>query len=250
MNRLLFAAVSGFVVLCVPLAVQAVALAPNAAASTPLRHLVYSFTFSESTDRTIHDSGIGGPISGMQDSRGGYGDKGLITADVVGIQADRGLIVTISEQARESRSAAPNTCLVYGDMAVRCDPSKKVNDEELALLRFMGRDFIDPAQIDEKNHWRVATSAPQLTLSTDFTIQSNTGDVLQIVERRVVEQKGAQGFTSAVDGHITYDLTHTVPTAVSEDEMLRQTVGMGSYDTDHTQIALTLQSDSLQKDTP
>jgi hypothetical protein len=250
MKRSFFAILPGLALACLPLAAGAVTQAPSSGPAKPLRHLVYAFTFSESTDRTIHESGIGGPISGMQDSRGGSSDKGQIVADVVGLQKDTALIVTVSEQARDSRSAEPNTCLVYSNLTVICDQSKKVNDEELALLRFMGRNFVDADQIDAKNHWRVASSGPQFTFTSDFTVQSNTNDVLQIVESRTIDQRGAQAFTSAVDGHITYDLDHTVPTAISEDEMLRQSGGMGTYDTDHTQISLTLQTDSLAKAMP
>jgi hypothetical protein len=239
-----------FALASLPVVAAAVTQAPTSTPPKPLRHLVYAFTFSQSTDRTIHESGIGGPISGMQDSRGGSADKGQVFADVVGIQKDTGLIVTVSEQARESRTAEPTTCLVYSNSTVICDQTKKVNDEELALLRFMGQHFVDENQIDDKNHWRIASSGPQFNLTSDFTVQSNDNNVLQILEARVVNQKGAQAFTSSVDGHITYDLNYTVPTAISEDEMLRQNGGMGTYDTDHTQISLTLQSDSMRKGAP
>ncbi len=233
--------VSGVALVLVP----AVAGAVTGAAQKPIRHLTYSFTYTQTGDRTQHDSGIGGPVSGMAVARSGAADKGQITADVMQVAGDGGLVVSVSEKANESRSADPVTCAVYGNTNVLCDPTKKVNEEELALLRLLGKNFVDAAQIDEKNHWRVQSTGPAIDKTADFTVESNDNNVVKITESRVDKQKGAQAYTSSVDGKITYDLNKTVPMTILEDTMLRQNMGMGDYNTDQTQVSLTLLSDSL-----
>ncbi|MDQ2992143.1 MAG: hypothetical protein M3R30_04895 [Candidatus Eremiobacteraeota bacterium] len=234
--------VPGVALVFVPIVAGAVT---GSAPTKPLRHLTYTFTYSQSNDRTQHDSGIGGPSSGMADSHSGKTDKGTITADVMQATTDLGLIVSISEQSQEGRTAESANCAVYGNTNVVCDANKKVNDEEYALLRLLGREFVNTALLDERNHWSIASSSPLYERTSDFTVLENKGDVLKITETRVEKQKGAQAYTASVDGKITYDLNKTVPVAIDENTMLRQNVGMGSYETDQTQIFLALQSDSL-----
>lgn len=243
MKHLLRAIVPGVALILAPL--QALAV-DTSTSPKPVRQLVYTFTYNVSTDRTQHDSGIGGPVSGMADSRGGTEDKGTIRVDVLKVAADTGLLVSISETARETRSAQPVNCAVYGNTNFLCDGAKKINDEEIALLRLVGRNFVDANQIDDKNHWRVETDDKGgSSRVADFTVLSNDDGILKIAESRVDKQSGAQGFTATTDGKITYDLTHVVPTAVYENTLLRQELGMGDYETDQTQVTLALQSDSM-----
>ena len=222
-----------------------VALAAGSGPEKPLRHLVYTFTYTQSSDRTQHDSGIGGPSSGMADSRTGSSDKGEISVDVVGAAKDSSLVVIVSEKARETRSAVPVRCAVFSNTNVICEANKKVNEEELAVLRLLGAKFVNTDLIDAKNHWGFGWTSDQLDRTVDFTVNANVNDVLNITETRIEKVKGAQGYTASLDGKITYDQHKIVPTAVVEDTTLRQSAGMGGYDTDRTQIALSLESDSL-----
>jgi len=222
-----------------------VALAAAGGPAKPLRHLAYSFTYTETSDRTQHDSGIGGPASGMADSKTGSSDKGEILVDVMGAAKDTSLVVSISEKARDARSAAPVTCAAFSNTNVICENGKKVNDEELAVLRLLGAKFINTDLIDEKNHWNFGWTSDQLDRSVDFTVNANDNNMLKITEARVEKVKGAQGYTASLDGKITYNLTKVVPVSIEEDTTTRQSIGMGDYDTARTQISLTLESDSL-----
>ncbi|HEY8322465.1 MAG TPA: hypothetical protein VIG46_11815 [Candidatus Baltobacteraceae bacterium] len=222
-----------------------VALAAAGGPAKPLRHLAYSFTYTETSDRTQHDSGIGGPASGMADSKSGSSDKGEILVDIMGAAKDASLVVSISEKARDTRSAAPVTCAAFSNTNVICENGKKVNDEELAVLRLLGAKFINTDLIDEKNHWNFGWTSDQLDRSVDFTVNANDNNMLKITEARVEKVKGAQGYTATLDGKITYNLTKVVPVAIDEDTTTRQSIGMGDYDTARTQISLTLESDSL-----
>jgi hypothetical protein len=247
--------------------VVALALGASASADTaapvPLRHLVYDFTYSNSQTQTAHESGIsngdaaptkgmGGPgslaaaapASGSAQSTAATSDRGQIVADVMRVQPDGGLIISVSEQANDKRSALPATCVVYGNTNMVCDTSKQINTEELALLRTLGSNFVDLAQIDAKNHWRVDQSGGTSSDVADYSIASSNGNVMKISSLRVLKEQGVQGFTATTNGTITYDAVRLVPTNLVEDEILRQGGGMGSYTEVRTQTSLALVADS------
>jgi len=243
------------------IALGAVASADSAA---PLRHLVYAFTYSNTQTQTAHESGIGSsdaantkslggggslvaaaPGSGVAQSTAATSDRGQIVVDVVRVQPDGGLVVSVSEQANDKRSALPATCVVYGNTNMVCDTSKQINTEELAVLRVLGSNFIDLAQIDAKNHWRVDQSGATSSDVADYSIASNSGNVMKIDSLRVLKETGAQGFTSTTNGVITYDAQRLVPLGLVEDEILRQSSGAGNYTEVRTQTGISLVTDSL-----
>jgi hypothetical protein len=223
---------------------------------TPTRHLVYDFTYGSSSDLTVEDAGIastggqmtaGASASGISDDRSGQADQGTITVDVMQIQPDTGLVVDVSEQAQTYRTAVVAECIVYGNTNVVCDPEKKVNDEELLVLRLLGRNFVDPAQVDDKNHWRVAHSDTDGIMTDDFTIAKNVNGAMQIASERVFKRLGAQIVTTTSDTKIDYDFNRTVPTSISEEAITREQRGMSAYNTTIVQTTMTLQQDSLTR---
>jgi hypothetical protein len=195
----------------------------------------------------VHDSGIGGgPVSGSTDYRAGASDQGQITVDVLQVQPDSGLVVQVSEQARNRRDNVPTMCVVYGSSAVICDQSKGgINEEESSLLRFLGRNFVNPAQIDSKNHWQYTASDAQSKETSDFTLGTGNGDTVPVTYQRVLKVEGAGGFDATTDGTLTYNRKLSVPVVIKEDTTTRKNTGMGNYDTDRQQITLTLTGDSL-----
>jgi hypothetical protein len=229
--------------------------AASAIVSQPLRHLVYAFDVTITSDMTVKDSGIGnGDASlkipntsgtGTNHYGGAASDKGTITVDVVEVQADTGTVVRISEQARETRSAEPATCVVYGIGAVICDTSKKINEEEMALLRLLGHNFVNDEAIDAKHHWRFAESNPQARETNDYTIVGERGGLAQISLQRVLDVSGADGYNATTDGQLLYDREHAVPRSLKEETITRQHVGMGQDNRVDQQLTLSLQTDSL-----
>lgn len=235
--------------------------AATAAAPGSIRHLVYNFTYGISANVTQSTSGIAPDLMNPSDSgaspnnsnaspnnknyTAGTGDHGTITADVLRVQPDSGLVVSIGEQGREERSAPAATCVVYGTTVVICDPNKKFNEEEFALLRFLGRSFVDPVKIDSNNHWRVASSNDQISDSSDFRIISNNGGVLQITENRATKANGAGAFTAATDGKITYDTSKTLPITITEATTSRVERGTGLSSDQRVEITLELLTDSM-----
>jgi len=226
------------------------ALAVTNTTATPQRHLVYAFTYGVSTDKQVHDSGMGatmsqsaGPASGIVDYTGGSSDKGTIVVDVVQEQSDSGLVVVVSEQGQNTRKADPATCVVYSDTTIVCDPNKRVNSEELTLLRFLGSHFVDPNNLDAKSHWHVERDGPT-SVSADYTISKNAGGAMTIDELRVVKQTGVHPQTTNINSTIGYDFNKSIPTAVTEFLIQRSEQGE-QYNTVKTETTLSLQTDSM-----
>ena len=230
---------------------------PAAASPVPVRHLSYSFTYGTSSDLEIHDSGIGGNGSGAppgmggmaggsgtNDFTGGVGDQGTIQIDVLREQPDHGLIVAVSEQAQHTRSADAVTCVVYGNTTTICDPNKKINEEELTALGYLGTNFIDPALIDNKQHWRIENTGPEYSLVSDFDIRSNNNGLMTINEVRETKETTGHVETVNMNGTISYDFNKQVPTSVSEYEISREQQGSDRYLTQKTQTVLHLTADS------
>jgi hypothetical protein len=259
----------------VPVAAFAVTNATNAA---PLRHLVYSFTYGAQGNLTVHtEQGIGYPGAGPDSTRaaaaaahgagaqgGGGGeatsgsgvlqsyngeihDVGTITVDVVREQPDTGLIVTISEQATQTRKADPATCVVYGTTTVICDPNKTVNSEELTLLRFLGRNFIDPNKLDEKGHWRLDESNAASSMTADYGVAPGKNGAVSVQETRVVKDLGGRPATTDVTTTIVYDLSRQVPTSIQEYAVRRDSSSGAGVMKTTVQTTLSLVSDSLAK---
>jgi hypothetical protein len=215
----------------------------------PTRHLAYSFDISITSELTVQSSGIdeaGGGGSGTTHYGAGNSDRGTITVDVMGVQPDTGLVVSIAEQGRGTRSAESATCVVYGIGSVICDPNAKVNEEEMSLLRVLGRNFINTSTLDSNRHWQnVATGAGGKEVN-DYTISKDNHDgLLGIDIRRVLTVEGANGYRADTTGSLDYNQKLSVPIQVKEDTVTRTHVGQGQDNRVEQQLTLTLTSDSL-----
>jgi hypothetical protein len=216
----------------------------TASPSSTARTLVYSFTFNvQQSGEVTNDPGT----SGAHDYSGNLNDSGTMTVNVQREQQDRGLILTISEHGLYGRNAGAATCVVYGNTNIICDPNATVNTEEYTLLRFLGPTFIDPAQIDEKQHWKIETSDPTIDLLANYRIESNANGVMQISETRNVTHREAGERRSNVQTKIVYDFNKLVPTSVDEYNIERQYGGSEATGTSTFQTTLKLVSDSMAK---
>jgi hypothetical protein len=218
------------------------------APAKPLRHLVYAFTWGTNTDLQMQNSGMtenGGTTgSGTSDFSGETQDRGTITVDVMREQTDRGLVISVSEQAQGQRSALATTCVVFGNTNVVCDPNGKVNAEEVAVVRLLRPAFVDPTQLDAKQHWHVSQDAPDFTTVSDFVIAQNAAGVMKIIETRTVKGTGARPYTRSVSATIGYDFNRTIPTSINEDTIERSE-GVNQYRVVKSQTTLQLESDSM-----
>ncbi len=220
------------------------ASAARADSPAPLRHLVYSFTYeSRQNGAVTNDPGS----SGAQSYSGRLDDTGTITIDVLREAPDRGLVVTVSERGESSRRATPTTCAVYGNTGVACDPSKTVNSEEYAILRFLGVNFFDPNAVDVKQHWSISQKNGPLTVSADYVITQNNGGVMTIAESRHVEDASQGVVTSDARTKLSYDANRLLPTAVDEYVTEQRHSGVLGTSTTIYQTTLALASDSMAK---
>lgn len=204
----------------------------------PIRHLVYNF------DVTLTSNLSQESYSGTSNASGSNGDRGQIVVDVLAVQPDTGLVVRIAENARNTRTAEPAMCVTYGNGQFICETGKKINEEEYTLLRLIGKDFVNTAQLDAKNHWSYGVSSADVDEKSDYTIDGTKNDVLTISMTRVMKAKGAQGYTATTEGKLTYDQKMSVPVSDTEDTVTRYD-GAQSYNRLEAQISLNLASDSM-----
>lgn len=173
--------------------------------------------------------------------RGAATRDGKITVNVTGVQPDKGVVLSISEQSNDG-SIASASCVVYGNTSFICDPTKHLAPEEYTLLRFLGSNFVDPNQLDAKQHWRVVQNVAGLDQTADYTIQHNDNGALTIAEALVLKPKG--GPPTDITSTIQYDFTHAVPTSVNEHLTQSQSAGAAGDSTDKVHTTLQLVSDS------
>ena len=173
-----------------------------ARADSTLGQLVYAFTYSSNQNTTARDSSTNaenvdpegnytGSNNGMSHYGGSLNDKGTMTVEVVKVQPDGAVVVNISEQGENIRRAPAAECVVYGNTMVICDPTKTVYTEEYTLLRFLGRNFVNPAQLDANRHWTVSQGSGGNNVHADYTINTNNNGKMQISESRSIRQSGA-----------------------------------------------------------
>lgn len=244
--------------LCLAAAILALCVPVPARADSTLGQLVYAFTYSSNQNTTARDSSTNaesvdpsgnytGSNNGMSHYGGSLNDKGTMTVEVVKVQPDGAVVVNISEQGENIRRAPAAECVVYGNTMVICDPSKTVYTEEYTLLRFLGRNFVNPAQLDANRHWTVSQGSGGNNVHADYTINTNNNGKMQISESRSIRQSGGGSLTTDVQTKIGYDFTQAVPTAVDEYVTQRHDNGVQGTSTTIYQTTLNLVSDSMAK---
>jgi hypothetical protein len=238
----------------------AMLLASPAYAQEPAtRHLVYNFSMGVQSDThaiatappeapVIRQGGSGAPINDQgprgqtttsSESSGVASDSGAIRVDVFAPQADGGLHVRVSEASHSSRTAAPVDCIVYPSTSVDC--GKSISSEAALVVSTLSPQFFQPATLDAKNHWNVATNVPDLSL--DFTASAPKGSVVWIPEERNQKLRSGPGGTLHSLATFTYDTVKRLSTDVKDHETIqRGESGQSSNIT--VDITATLTSDS------
>lgn len=220
--------------------------APAFAQEKPLRHLVYTFHVSVTGSTAVKQSGIGVPGASTEGtSSQNEEDNGTIVADLVGFGKDNDLFFDVSETAH-TRSAGVVRVVVRTNGDVSFNQAKVVNDEELAVLNFLGRGFLDMSKVDAANHWHESETSPGADVQKDYTIKGNDNGVLTLETTRVVKLGGATPLTVTTHGNVKYDSNNLVPKSVSTDSMSR-TQSIASHTEVHTFVGLDLTEDSFAK---
>jgi len=233
------------------LTARADAPASAPAASAPLRSLVYSFQYGVQQDASARDSANQASAamegSGITHYTGSLNDSGTMTVQIMREQPDKGLVVIVSEEGKDTRKAPPVICVVYANTTVLCDPNKTVNPEEFTLLRFLSANFIDPSKVDAKQHWNVNEDNANFQVDADYTIDRVDNGIMTIGESRKIKQKGMGATTSDVESKIVYDYGRAVPDSINEYVTQRMDAGMAGTSTTIYQTTLQLLTDSMNK---
>ncbi|GAC1389477.1 MAG: hypothetical protein NVSMB31_05500 [Vulcanimicrobiaceae bacterium] len=233
-----------FLTLAISVFCAGLCLAPRPASAdgAPIRHLEYAFSIGINTSQTVQAFGNQG-----NSSNAGNSDAGTIVLDVVQKGSDGSLVVKVSETAKNTRSAKEVMCAVYGGtMQIICPTDAKINEEEMAVLRTVGINFVQPAQFDAQRHWKVVTDSGDFNEVSDFTASGALTGIMKISETRVTKNKGAAGNSTTTDGTIMYNYPMTVPTEMHEQATQRVQQGM-QYEAVTTQIDVKLVTDSMAK---
>jgi hypothetical protein len=222
-------------------------------AAAPQRKLVFAFTYGATQSVQVHNSGFdgtgnatGAAGSGVDSYSNHASATGTIDVSVTGEQPDKGLVLSVSEDADNAqRNAKPATCVVYGNGSVICDPNATVNPEEYSIIRFLGVNFVDPSLLDAKGHWQIANNGPDFSATNDYALGKTDGSVMSITEDRKVSYTGARSGIAAINTSITYDYARKVPLAIDE-QTSSHPAGGGGHDVDMTvTVTAKLQNDSM-----
>lgn len=246
-----------FLVAALALAMNAQAMAIETTTKAPIRHVVYTFTVGIQSSKTVRDSGIGtspqphissvgGSSSGVAEVKGSVSDEGTIVVDIVAESADGGLVVKVSEQARNGRTAEPALCAIYSwNLSAICNSEAKIYDEEGAIVRLVGRNFIASGMDAVSSHWLVPGTMTNGSESNAFTVMSNHDGVLNITEDRITKVGGPDSYDATTSGTIRYNNVLTLPVGLHELAIRRNGSDGSGQTTIHTYIDLTLASDSM-----
>jgi len=216
-------------------------------------NLIYSFSYSSLQDVYARDSQNPAEAidpadrmgSGASHYHGSLNDRGTMTVQLLRLQSDGGLVLTISEQAENTRKAPPAECVVYGNTFVLCDPNKTVYQEEYTLLRFLGRDFVDPNRLDAGRHWAISRNGADQDIHADYVINSSDNGKMQITETRTIRPPGGGSLTTDIHTKIVYDVAESLPASIDEYVTQRQDNGVTGTTTTIYQTTLTLESTSI-----
>jgi hypothetical protein len=251
-----FAAVLGFAPL----------LASAAEAPRPLRTLTYSVDLSVSESLDTPGGNIlpvravavvkGRPAGGTQRPQSGSAEghadarmsaQGAITIDVLKATDDAGLVIAIAESA--PKRERPRVKIgVAADGALFYDPLDydKLSEEELAVVRWLGRNFYGDHPKDVGTAWTVDQSANGHTDIERYRVLAR--DDQRVTLDYALEERTASvgGFAGTRAGSLVYDTAMIVPVKATFESVARRQVG-GSFNTVRTSIRLTLTTDSFAK---
>jgi len=187
--------------------------------ATPLRHLEYAFSVDYQTLGQSESGAIGTRVgTSLVSYVHGSGRQGKMLVDILAAPKDGGLVIRASEWLQSDPLPSQSfICAVYPDTRVICPPELPVTDAENTVMEFLGRNFINPANLDGANHWKVAFQNSYVSLDSNFVIDEvDTAHLATITGTSVVKSVDGNGSNWDEKSKIVYDLTKTVPTSIHD----------------------------------
>ncbi|MBV9737509.1 MAG: hypothetical protein JO177_04995 [Candidatus Eremiobacteraeota bacterium] len=214
------------------------------------RHLVYKVGVNVTTQTEELTMGENGNTATAGSGVAHYGgiqmSHGTMTVDVIGLFPDGGLAVQVSEDT-DNRKAPPVRVDVAtdGDLRIPADQITNVTEEEQALLRMLGREFVNSDDVNA-GKWVHQLSQGGANVREDYTITGTqpNGD-LSIAVNQTVKVSGAQPSDTTAHGTITYSNKFKVPRSISLDGRTHHE-GVQQTQTEDTKMNFDLLSDSFQ----
>jgi hypothetical protein len=187
--------------------------------------------------------------SGTAESHAGgrMSAQGLITVDVLEATEDAGLVVEVAENAPK-RERPRVKIAVAADGALFYDPNAydHLSEEELAVVRWLGRNFYGDHPREIGTAWTVDQSANGHTDVERYRVLAR--DDQRVTLDYALEERTtlAGGYSGTRAGSLVYDTAMIVPVRVTFESVARRQLGE-AYDTVRTSVKLTLTADTFAK---
>ena len=221
----------------------------TAAPTTPLRHMSFSFTMTNTSTTERQGSGLtdsGGVSNGaaIQRSSARRDDKGDINADILAATSDGGLVVRTSENGNEIRS--PAEIAIKGDGTILTTAQTVLTEEQKYILAFLGRNLMPFTEASVGKTWTISyETAKGGTDLTTLRITAIEDPVVHLAVRREIKNR-AGAYDMTLTGNIDYDYKRVVPTGGSLQTFTHQQ-GADGLQTGQGLLTFSLKEDSFTK---
>ncbi len=184
----------------------------------PLRHMEFAYSVDYQHLGEQHQGDIGTGKSGIVSTAGGTGRQGTLTADVMGVARDGGLVIRTSEWVQSTpRASQAFLCAVYPEGRVVCPEHLDVTDAENEIMTYLGRGFLDPSIIDEKGQWVRQFSNKYVAVASQFIVVGNPdANPLAIDAKTTITSIGGMSSNYDDTAHLTYDRMLDVPVTLHD----------------------------------
>jgi hypothetical protein len=214
----------------------------------PLRHLTFDLALEvsySSQQGGLRD--IAAPTGGgTVETQRGETHQIVIVCDIVASNPDGDLLIDVSEAGLE-RSVPPSRIVLHLDGTFGYMPNQKpLAEEESALLPFLARGYIGPAPHPVNDTWEVGSSADKFKAKTTFRVTAVKAQTEDIAFDEEYSFSGAEGYTGAGHGAVSYDPGKLVPEHIELFLTTRMTQ-MGQATTVRYRANYSLKEDSFSK---
>jgi hypothetical protein len=184
----------------------------------PLRHMEFAYSVDYQRLGEQHQGDIGTGGSGVVSTAAGAGRQGTLTADVIGVAKDGGLVIRTSEWLQSTPRASQSfVCAVFPEGRVVCPEHLDVTDAENEIMTYLGRGFLDPSIIDDKGQWQRQFSNKYVAVTANFIVTGNPdANPLAIDAKTTITSIGGLSSNWDDTAHLTYDRMLDVPVTLHD----------------------------------
>lgn len=238
------------------IAVLAAAAAPVAGgaqpppAVKPLRTLVYSVQFTESTVNEERSGGFSRtgvvPYGTATTKRGAnVDDTGTLTASIVAASADGGLVVDVAFAGKTTTQPTIRVGL-FRDGRLSYAPGAELSPQAARILPLLARGMIAERDVSPGSSWTVP-APPPIKGSYSYRVTTVDGDTATFAIDIETALPGPKGFDENGRATAVYDTARLCPTRYDLIATSRHQPAMDQYVTSNAHLTATLVSDTFAK---